>query len=484
MKTFRVEARLSVPAVRLTALLCLALALTACRAAARPPRPAEDPAALRYNLTYVREPEHAIDVEVVLVQGAPRDFLFTQPGAVDTVWAHDEEGGVRAMPVRAGRVRLLGGTRFVRYRYPLDARIREQGPDLFSGMGEGDARHLAGRAYLLRPRVVTPDLRAELAVEGAQALLPWKPEGHLYRLKGEDLVDSGFHAFGGRRCEARVPGAVLEVAILGRMTHLTDAQLCTWLRRSAEEVLHVRRAFPHPRITVRVLPVPGRSGPSLFGMVLWSSPPSISVLVGQDATPQALQGDWVAVHELLHLAHPTFLPRVPWLSEGLATYYTEVARARSGRQTPQEAWRELVEGFARGRADAGGRTMEEVVQGSDTSQGVYWTGALFALHLDVELRRLSRTGRGLDDVLELLGQRGSTSTVSAFGDAVDAVAGRPLFAALLERHLRRPAFSEQAALLRALGVAPAPEGVLFQPAADSGLRDALSTPVVLSGMKR
>ncbi len=468
---------MSVLAVRLATVLSLALVLSSCRASARGAGPGGAPAALRYNLTYVRAPEHAIDVEVVRVGDAPRDFLFTLPGAVDTVWAHGEEGEAQAVPVREGRVRLARGTRFVRYRYPLDARIRDHGPDLFTGMGRGEARLVAGRAYLLRPRLVTPDLRVELHVAGADALLPWSPEGNLYRLKGEDLVDSGFHGFGGRRCEARVPGAVLEVAILGRMTHATDAELCGWLERSAGEVLQVRRAFPYPRVTVRLVPVPGRSAPSLFGMVLWSSPPSIAVLVGQDAKPEAFRRDWVAVHELLHLAHPAFLPRVPWLSEGLATYYTEVARARSGRQTAREAWHELVEGFARGRADAGGRTMEEVVAGSDSSPGVYWTGALFALHLDVELRRLTGNQRGLDDVLDLLGERGSTSTLGAFGVAVDEVAGRPLFASLLERHLRRPAFSEQEALLQALGVALAREEVSFQPAADSALRDALNTRV-------
>lgn len=462
-------------AVRVAALLCLTLALSACHPALRPPKPAEDPAALRYNLTYVREPEHAIDVEVVLVKGVPLDFLFTQPGGVDTVWAYDDDGEVRAMQVQAGRVSFFKGTRFIRYRYPLDAIRRANPRDFFTGAGEGDARHVAGRAYLLRPRKVTQDLRVELFVEGAEALLPWPREGNLYRLKGEDLVDSGFHSFGGRRCQERVADAVLEVAILGHMSRVDDATLCTWLQSTAEEVLQVRRTFPYPYVTVRLIPVPGREKPSLFGMVLWSSPPSVSVLVGQDAAPDSFKRDWVALHELLHLTHPTFVPRVAWLSEGLATYYTEVAKARSGRQTPQEAWAELVDGFERGRADAEGRTMEQVVEGSDISPSVYWTGALFALHLDVELRRVTGNQRGLDDVLELLARRGSTSTLSAFGVAVDEVAGRPLFEALLARHLTRPAFAERDSLLASLGVVGAAEGVSFHPAPDSALREALNT---------
>lgn len=454
---------------RVAVLAALALALGAC-ATVRPPR---DPSALRYNVTYRHGDDDALDVEVVLVEGTPRDFLFSQAGGVQKVWAYRDNGEVRSLSVRDGAVRLPPRTRFLRYRYALDALIREHGPDFFSGMGEGDARHVAGRAYLIRPRVVTPDQRVELYVDGVSALLPWAPdEAGLYRLRGEDLVDSGFHGFGGRRCEVRLDAAVLEVAVLGHFAHVTDARVCAWLRQSAEEVGTVRRAFPYPRVTVRVIPVPSRDGPALFGMVLWSSPPSISLLVGQEATPESFTSDWVALHELLHLAHPAILPRVSWLSEGLATYYTEVARARSGRQTAEHAWKELLEGFARGQSAAGSRTMEEVV-GTQNYSATYWTGALFALHLDVELRRVTGNHRRLDDVLELLASRGQTSTLGAFGAAVDAVAGQPLFEALLARHLPRPAFSELRDLLEDLGVVNGPDGVKFVPARDSLLREAV-----------
>ncbi|ATB49198.1 hypothetical protein [Corallococcus macrosporus] len=460
--------------VRAAAVLLLGVTLLSCHAPVRRGRPAEDAATLRYHLTYVREPEHAVDVEVVRVGRAPREFLFSQPGAVASVSAFLEDGTVRTLAVEEGRVLLPRDTRFLRYRYALDAVIRKRGLDFFQGSGDGDARHVAGRAYLIRPRVVPPGMRVELSVAGTDALLPWQPgENGVYRLRGEDLVDSGFHGFGGRRCQVRLPDAVLDVAILGRFTHLSDAAVCTWLGKAAEEVRTVRRAFPHPRITVRVIPAPGHPGPSVFGMVRWSSPPSISISVGQDARAEDFERDWVALHEMLHLAHPVFVPRVPWLSEGLATYYTEVARARSGRQSPRRAWEELLGGFARGRDGNDTRTMHEAVSQDGFSLAVYWTGALFALHLDVELRRLTGNTRGLDDVLERLAARGGSSTFGAFGVAVDAVAGQPLFNALLERHLSQPAFVEQAGLLEALGVQEGPNGVSLVPGRDSLLRDSV-----------
>jgi hypothetical protein len=417
-----------------------------------------------------------LEVDISRVrEDAPRRFLFTQPGGVSQVRASGEDGSEQALPVSAeGDVLAPPGTRRLRYRYPLDAHGQGGHASFFTGMGEGDAWHVAGRAWLLRPQVVTPSLRAELVVEGTEALLPWAPDADgVYRLRGMDLVDSGFHGFGGRRCTVRLPGAVLEVAVLGRMSHVGDVALCSWVRQAAGEVMTVRHAFPYPRVTVRIVPVPRREAASLFGMVLWSSPPSISLLVGQETTPEAFTRDWVAVHELLHLTHPTFVPRVSWLAEGLATYLTELARARSGRQTPERAWQELLDGFARGRRAVGARTMRDVIDQEDSYMGTYWTGALFVLHLDVELRRSTGNHQGLEEVLERLARAGSTASLDDFARAVDAVAGRPLFQALLSRHLSAPSFSEQEALLQALGVESGPQGLQLGPARDSPVREAL-----------
>jgi hypothetical protein len=458
-------------------LLGFLLGLWGCQAVkpVAPLRPREAPGALRYHVAYVREPGHALDVEVELGQeeGA-QEFLFTEPGGVKTVWAL-REGTASAveLPVSGGRVRLPGGTRALRYRYPLDEIIRERGPDLFTGMGQGEARHLAGRSWLLRPWRASSARRVDLSITGTEALLPWLSDGRGHHaLTAQDLVDSGFHSFGGRRCQARLPGMVLEVALLAPMRHLEDAAVCGWLERTAGQLLTVRRTFPYPRVVLHVLPVEGTASPNLFGMLMWSSPPSISLLVGQEARLDALEADWAALHELLHLTHPAFLPRTPWISEGLATYFTELARSRSGRQTPGQAWSRLLEGFERGKAQAAGRTVEEMIQ-ENAPPGIYWVGAYLALELDVELRRATQHQRGLEEVLESLAREGTTSTPAAYGKAVDAVAGKQLFEAWQARRWREPAFAGLGALLETLGVTPTPGGIRLHPARDSLLRETL-----------
>jgi hypothetical protein len=456
--------------------LLLTVGVCACQhAAVPPPRLAEDPAALRYNVTYERDPEHALEVEVVLTRGEPRDFLFTQQVGVRSVWAHKETGEAVELPVEDSGIEVPKGTRFLRYRFPLDALVRRRGADFFTGMPQGDARLIAGRTWLIRPRVATRAMRVELFVQGVNALLPWRRgAGGLYQLRGDDLVDSGFHGFGGRRCEVVLSDAVLQVGILGEMKHMKDEQLCEWLRRTAEEVRTVRRGFPHPRATVLIYPVPGRKTADIFGMVLWSTPPSIALMVGQDAEPASFQGDWVAIHEMLHLTHPPFRPprATRWITEGLATYYTEVARTRAGRLTPEQGWDELLRGFELGKSQASGRTTQEMIDENEPP-GIYWVGAFFALRLDVELRRATGNQRGLEHVLELLATRGSTTNMKAYSAAVDEVAGRPIFEALLEQQLREPAFAALGGLLEDLGVMATPGGVKLRLARDSMLREAL-----------
>lgn len=462
------------PAIQRLFLVSLVVALGSCRPeVVRAPRSSEESSTLRYNVTYVREPERAIDVEVVRGHNTPQDFMFTYSGVVDTVQAYSDTGQVQELSVEGSGVTVPPDTRFIRYRYPLQDGTRSRWRGLFEGMGHGDALLISGKSWLIRPRVAEPFLWVELAIQGADVLLPWEPgPDGLYHLRAEDLVDSGFHAFGGRRCQARLPGAVLDVAIQGPLTHLKDEQVCEWLRQRAEEVRQIQRTFPYPRIPVIVYPVPGLDDADLFGMLMRSSPPSIALQLGQDTRPASFAEDWSALHELMHLTHPSILPPTRWIPEGLATYFTELARARSGRFSPERAWQEILEGIDRGKRQARGRTMQQMLE-EDRPPGIYWVGAFFFLRLDVEMRKATGNQRGLQDVLELLATQGSTSTVGGFGAAVDTVAGRPLFTVLLEAERRRPAFAGLEGLLEDLGVTPTPGGVKLQQARNSLVREAL-----------
>jgi hypothetical protein len=70
--------------------------------------------------------------------------------------------------------------------------------------------------------------------------------------------------------------------------------------------------------------------------------------------------------------------------------------------------------------------------------------------------------------------------VKSYGAAVDQVAGRPIFDALLAQELRQPSFAGLGGLLEELGVMVTPGGVKLRRAQDSLLRQALDGPRVTS----
>ena len=427
-----------------------------------------------YVIRFVESPL-ALEVEVTLT-GPSRPLLFTRPGEVAEVRVQTDNGE-QVAPVRAdGRVNLPEGARALRYRYETGRLGLHRFGDLYTGIGDANGLLVAGRSYLIRPRVAD-GVTATLRIEGADALLPWTPEDDGgYAFDGFALVDSGFHGFNGRRCTRTVEGTALEVALLGGSWRVSDDFLCVWVAQAAMETLTLQRPLPHERITVHLVPAATEDA-SALGLLLWSAPPSLALTAGTNAGEEAFAQDWVALHELVHVLHPSFPGQPPWLSEGLSTYLTEVARMRSGRHTPEEGWGVLARGFERGRADASDWTLEEAVEGlrRGVYLPVYWAGALICLEVDVELRRATGGQHALEDVLATLRREGGTSTVRRFGEVVDALAGQPLFDEVLERHSKGPVLARADALLRALGVRSSADGVTLEDAPFSHVREAISS---------
>jgi hypothetical protein len=89
---------------------------------------------------------------------------------------------------------------------------------------------------------------------------------------------------------------------------------------------------------------------------------------------------------------------------------------------------------------------------------VYWGGALFAVELDLELRRATGGRAGLPTLLARLRAAGPVCDLAAVAAAVDRLAGAPLFARLLALHLEGPACARLEPLLSALGIRSEPGG--------------------------
>jgi predicted metalloprotease with PDZ domain len=192
-----------------------------------------------------------------------------------------------------------------------------------------------------------------------------------------------------------------------------------------------------------------------------------------------LASDWTCTHEFLHLGVPRLPPEDAWLFEGLATYYTELVRARAGVITPREAYQHLLDGFERGKKQAWARTLRQAsaeMRETRAFYRVYWSGAALAFLTDVAARRAGSAT--LDDALRSFAQCCAASerewTAEQVLAALDATLGTPRFAPLAKAWLDRAAFPDVTPLLRELGVSPgAGKEANFTAAPSAALRDAI-----------
>ncbi len=218
---------------------------------------------------------------------------------------------------------------------------------------------------------------------------PWPREGDLYTMDATAMRWEGYTLLGPLSREAfTVEGTVFDVTREG-FSDVRAPPVERWLGDAWRAVRSLVPSARPPRVQVWLRAAPGSREAVAFGLVSRGGGPSVMFFVDPDATPDLLARDWQATHELVHLVHPVFLDRDAWLREGLATWYQEVLRARSGAQTASSAWSTILDGLTLGATEGSGATLEE----ESASMGrthryhrVYWWGVAVAMTLDVTLR--------------------------------------------------------------------------------------------------
>lgn len=404
--------------------------------------------------------------------------------------------GYCASYVDAAEVELAGGE-------PVRVRRSDGGIPIPEGAGRcasmdvdlaGATRGWDGRTASRSGRslVVSPDLllwhppeipegvtiRARfILAEGQGVSAPWpRDEGGAFAVPPSSFLRQTRIAVGAITPRVvAVPGATLEVAILDGHGGLDADRVAAWLGDAGRGVALVNGSFPRERVQVLVQPVRSPWGPVPFGKSIRGGGPAIQLFVSTGATLDELKGDWVAIHEMSHLLHPFVDFDDAWLSEGLATWYQEVVRARAGHQTPREAWQALSEGFDRGRAQTGdGRSLRAVA--SDLSSNhkymrVYWSGAAFALLADLRLRERG-DGWSLDRALAALGpccgDDARMMSSAEVASALDrATGGGAALRSLHDRIAEGIAFPDLSAAYKRLGLMERGGRILLDEAAES-----------------
>lgn len=404
------------------------------------------------------------------------DYTFSLDSTLSTLTARvcfDEAPGALRAIHRNGQARLLGAD----YEGERLELTPEGDLDLSGVPDEGCIRYRIdlsprvgfGGSYRVGSSLVAPTTlwvwaparqrgddryraRFELP-EGVDVSALW-PEGDAGWLDLDDrafrfVAYAGFGRFARERVE--VPGGCLDVSLLqDDMAAGADLRR-EWLGRAGHAAARLLGRFPAPITSILVIPVYS-TDPVMFGIVGRGMMPTIALMTSRDAT-DSLISDWTAVHEMTHLVSPYVEREEAWLLEGLATYYQQILRAREGLLTPEDAWREMLAGFERGRREGTGRILAEESRSMRETFAfgrVYWAGAAIAFLADIEYRR--RTEESLDDAMRRAGAYRDERMSAA--EVIERMDGGPsgIFGTIAREWLERSDFPEVAETLEWLGV--------------------------------
>jgi len=215
--------------------------------------------------------------------------------------------------------------------------------------------------------------------------------------------------------------------------------------------------FPQPQPQVLVIPVSRRGDATLGAQVMRGGGLAAVLLVNENRPLEEFTSDWIATHEFSHMLFPYIASNDRWLSEGLASYYQNVLRARNGRLTETQAWQKLYEGFQRGKKGThGGSLAQASSEGWRSTMRVYWSGAALMLQADMQLRETSGGRQSLDTALQSLSQccleNGRTWRAKEMFAQLDKLTGTQIFSSLYKQHVPAESFPDMRSTWEHLGV--------------------------------
>lgn len=254
-----------------------------------------------------------------------------------------------------------------------------------------------------------------------------------------------------------VPGAQVRLAAIGKLSASQKEKLKLWIEETVTSVTSVNGRFPQPQPQVLVVPIgPGREA-VVTARVMRGGGLAAEFFVDETRSLEEFTSDWTATHEFSHMLVPYISRRDRWLSEGLASYYQNVLRARNGRLTETQAWQKLYEGFKRGENGTHGGSLEQATRkGWRSTMRVYWSGAALMLMADMQLRETSGGLQSLDTALQSLSvccmENGKTWRAREMFTQLDKLTGTDIFTGLYKKHVHEESFPDMRSTWENLGI--------------------------------
>jgi hypothetical protein len=362
---------------------------------------------------------------------------------------------------------------------------RHVGTDLITDLG----------MWFWRPESLAPDEDIEVRFDlpkGIAGSAPWQVASdeqgrQVYRVGHTPYDWPAAVAFGHFQEQAiEVPGATLRVAVLEGTPPVSLNDARGWITRAATAVATAYGRFPVN--SVQILVVPGARGdePVPWAYVLRGGAPAAHFFINQRRPLSEFLTDWTLVHELSHMLLPYISSEDAWLSEGMASYYQNVLRARAGMIDAEDAWQRLHSGFRRGMKSLPGVTLADATERmfrDGAFMRVYWSGAAMMLLADQRLRERTGGAQSLDRALEALqrcclaGEEGWRA--AGLLDRLDQLTGTTVFRELYDEYVSSRRFPDFATAYRKLGLRVAADEETIELLADAPQaadRDAIMRP--------
>jgi len=246
-----------------------------------------------------------------------------------------------------------------------------------------------------KPITINYYLPEHLEVSAPGHLLSTSPGKRTYLLQPRPQDWEGRIAIGQFKSITRFKNdARINIAILNDISTNNQNKLIQWIDANLSALYQVYNELPVNDLQLLVVPVGRDKEPVPWGQVMRGGGDAVHLYIDETRPLQEFMDDWVLIHELSHLLHPLLTVDSKWLSEGLASYYQNVLRARSGLLTEKQAWEKMIAGFNRGIR--GTSSEHSLTQDSETMMRnrsfmrVYWSGAAISLTADTLLRNKSR----------------------------------------------------------------------------------------------
>ena len=328
----------------------------------------------------------------------------------------------------------------------------------------GDAILTSGRLWFWRDDDRRPIHVVVALPQGMDLSVPWKEQwengNRVYLPARTPAAWSSRVAVGRFRAQRiAVANTELRLAVIGPFSEERLGLLADWMRDTAAAVASVYGRYPQPEPQILLVAVGAQREAVPWAHVVRGGGIAAEFFIDETRPAGELLSDWTATHELSHMLLPYVSSRDRWLSEGLASYYQNVLRARDGRLTEQEAWSRLHAGFRRGERAASGLSLADAPRsGWRSTMQVYWGGAAILLKADARLRTLDDGRQSLDSALSSLSDcclaDGRAWRAEDLFRALDRSTGHSVFMDLYRKEVEEEEFPELQGTYAELGLDP------------------------------